>query len=121
MGFSIYLMGKEKPVQVPRHNEGSIMQCDPVGLQGTTAAEILFTTNYNLEAYHQMIGKILKYILDGQHAKDTIPILTKVVNRCGTITHKDYWGGTAGNEGAITALMLAWAKLHPDAIWKVSA
>ena len=120
MGFSICLMGKDKTVLVPRHNEGANRQCRTDGSDGTTAAEILFATNYDLEAYHQMIGKILKFILDGHHAKDTIPLLTKAVNKCGTINYNDYFGGPK-YDGRIVALMLAWAKLHPDAVWKVFA
>ena len=120
MGYDVCLVNKDGPVLVPRHNEGSYRQCGKNGSEGTTAAEISVTGNYDM-VYHQVTDKSLGDMLDGRIAKDTLPDLAAVVKACGTITHKDYWKPTPGNAGAIAAMLLDWASLHPYAIWEVNA
>ena len=121
MGYDIRLLDKDKCLaQVPRHNEGSVQQYGRDGSVGTVAADISVTFNYN-KIYHMVLGKSLGKILAGKHAEDAIPDLTKVVEVCGTNTYKDYWAETPGNAGAIAALLLDWARLHPEGTWEIWA
>ena len=121
MGYDICLWDTGKYLaKVPRHNEGSVQQYSADGGGGTVSAEISVTFNYN-SIYHLVLGKGLGEILTGKYAKDTIPALTKVVEKCGTNTYKDYWAATPGNAGSIAALLLDWAKLYPDGVWEVIA
>ena len=120
MGYDVCLVNKEGPVLVPRHNEGSYRQCGKNGSEGTMAAEISVTGNYD-PIYQQVTGKSLRKMLDGLLAWVTVHSLTKAVTACGTLKDDDYWKATPGNAGAIAALLLDWARLHPNAIWEVSA
>ena len=119
MGYDIYLNDKNGCVQVPRHNEGSIQQYGP-NSAGTVDADISITFNYN-DIYHKVVGKTLRQILDAPQARDTIQTLQTVVELCGTKTSDNYWDATPGNAGAIAALLLSWARLHPTATWEVHA
>ena len=120
MGYDICLANETGVVQVPRHNEGSYRRCKTDGSEGTTAAEISVTGNYD-PIYQQVTGKNLRKMLDGLLAWVTVHVLTKVVTACGTLKDDDYWKATPGNAGAIAVLLLDWARLHPNAIWEVSA
>ena len=121
MGYDICLWDKNKYLaQVPRHNEGSILQFDTRGKAGTTTAEISVTINYN-DIYHRAVGKTLRQILDTPQAEDTIQTLRTVVELCGTMKSDNYWDATPGNAGAVAALLLSWATLYPDGIWEIHA
>lgn len=121
MGYRIYLFDSEgNCVQVPRHNEGTIQQFSADGLAGTTNAEIEITYNYNT-IYTIITGKSLRKLLNGKKARFTIPDLSRVVAVTGTKQYeKDYWADTPGNAGAVIAVLLDWARLHPDAVWEVN-
>ena len=53
-------------------------------------------------------------------AADAIPLLENAVARLGTLRDEDYWQPTDGNAGAALAVLLGWARLHPDAVFHVS-
>ena len=117
MSYYIYLVNESrKCVQVPPHKEGPIRMFGPV----STMADVLIPANYN-KVYHEVTGHSAREMLDGRQGRVTIPILKKVVEVCGTVRHRNYWKPTHGNAGAAAALMLAWALLHPEAMWKVSS
>ena len=116
MGYDIYLTHADgQPVSVERHREGTILELTRSGL---VPAEISVTYNYN-DIYELVTGKTLKQILQGSTGKQTIPILSDLVDRCGTRKHKDHWAPTPGNAGSIAALLLHWATLNKEAIWNV--
>jgi hypothetical protein len=94
-------------VGVPRFTDGGTF---PLG--GSEVAELNVTYNY---------GKLFSFgDLHGCIAKDTIPVLEGVVERCGATPSSDYWECTKGNVGRAALRLLTWAKLHPLATWEVS-
>lgn len=116
MGYDVSLRNIEdenEVFEVEPHREGSL-----VTLGGSTTAEMTVTYNY-LEVTH-LVGFHFRDDLDGKVAKDTIPILEKVVEKLGTHRYKDYWAPTPGNTGAIANTLLSWAKQHPHGVWEVS-
>ena len=119
MGYHISLNHDVGIEQVPRHNDGSMRQYGWNDREGTMPAEISVTGNYD-PIYQQVTGKSLKEILGAKPAWVTVPVLNKVVTACGTLKDDDYLKATPGNAGAIAALLLDWARLHPEAMWKVS-
>jgi hypothetical protein len=88
-------------------------------LGGTNRAELNVTYNYS-PFYHEYLDKKegLEF-LDGKKAEECIPRLEKAVSILGVETDTDdYWKATKGN--AALAILLSWAKQHPNAIFKVS-
>lgn len=145
MGWDCTLEYLDKVAQVPRHSEGSIISITVDGLEGTQDADISITYNYS-ELYHLVIGKSLGEYINGKKAKETIPTLKLLVEKLGTKQYtknrdscpkcsysvnvntmfqdesrvQDYWCPTMGNAGHICAILLDWANLHPEAVWRCS-
>lgn len=143
MGWDCSLEYPDQIAQVPRHSEGSIISIQTNGLQGTQDADISITYNYS-ELYHLVINQSLPDYLNGKKAKETIETLKTLVEKLGTKqyrrprddasplrTHEDfkkmfdgyivdYWAPTMGNAGHMAAVLLDWANLHPEAVWRVS-
>lgn len=94
-------------VQVANHSEGGTY-----AIGGTTDAELNVTYNY---APHFGFRS-----LDGRTGEETIPELEVAVQKLGTERSGDYWESTAGNTGHAIAILLAWAKEHPQAKWRVN-
>jgi hypothetical protein len=101
-----------------RNTDGETVEVEPFedggtyAIGGTTQAEINVTYNYARHFDYRA--------LHNHKAADTILALESIVKRLGTERDCDYWAPTPGNAGAACARLLAWAKQHPDAIWKVS-
>lgn len=109
MSYWVYLENKESAsVQVPMHTEGGVMI-----LGGTELAEMNVTYNYSVHFS-------VKNELHGKTAEETIPILEGAVEHFGTERTMNYWDASEGNVGYMCSILLSWAKLHPDAIWRVS-
>lgn len=112
-------------VLVDQHSEGGTQV-----LGGTRIAELNVTYNYSrlfmLAWPHREDFDVdpkastLAAMLDGKLAKDTIVSLESAVGRLGTRQHADYWADTTGNAGHALRILLKWAKLHPEAEWRVS-
>lgn len=145
MGWDCILEYPDKIAQVPRHCEGSIITVQTNGLQGTQDADISITYNYS-ELYYLVLDQSLRDYLNAKKAKETIQTLKLLVNKLGTKQYKrnrdscprcnfsvnvktmfdeesrvqDYWCPTMGNAGHIAAILLDWATLHPEAVWRVS-
>lgn len=100
------------PVTVPRHAEGGTYVVD-----GTDRAALNVTYNYS--------GHIAKALgfhftrLSGMKAADALPILEWAVATLGTVRDGDYWEATPGNVGFALNILLGWARLHPDATFRV--
>jgi len=113
MSYWVYLEDEnEKPVSVVRHMEGGTLM-----MGGNTKAELNVTYNYSV--CYRLADFHLKDLI-GKKATDTIEVLEAVVEKLGTHTYKDYWAPTPGNAGHAASILLAWAKQHPDAVWRVS-
>lgn len=123
MSYWVNLIKNGEYMQVPPFNEGGIRVME-LGENGslreanTTEATVNVTWNYN-HVYHEFLGDSLRGLLEGKRAGTTIEILTKGVQLLGTEQDPDYWKATKGNAGHILALLLSWAKIHPEAIWVV--
>jgi hypothetical protein len=111
---------------------------------GSTRAELNVTYNYGEVCCCAQVGNLpLHYAIEdealgwqpseddtptwfhfrrlaGLRGRNTIPTLAKFVERCGTQTFSDYWAPTPGNAGAAAAILLEWARQHPEYVWRVS-
>ena len=113
MGYYIQLTDKSgDPVQVTQHKSGSTYLNG-----GTTEAEINITYNY-AKYFKETIDKDngIRWIYN-KTGEMCIPRLHSAVRELGTVTDEDYWSATPGNVGHILSILLAWAKLHPNAIF----
>lgn len=100
-------------VEVARHAEGGTYQ-----LGGTNAAELNVTYNYGRFYYPQLPEGLRT--LHEKRAADCIEMLEERVQALGTNRDGDYWAATPGNAGYALSILLAWAKEHPDAVFRVS-
>lgn len=119
MGWWVNLEKDGYCVRVDKHSEGGTFQ---VG--GTTSARVSVTYNYGqffVDAWDEDLeGSPLPSMLDGREAGETIPLLEKAVGFLGRYPGKSYWAKTPGNAGKALALLLSWAREHPDAVWRVT-
>lgn len=106
------------PLDVPRHTEGGTYV-----MGGSPRACLNVTYNYGAR-YREHLppadSNILVTMLDGKTAAETIPLLERLVAALGTERDRDYWQPTAGNAGYALSILLAWARLYPDAHWDVT-
>ena len=115
MGWDIDLVNEDgKPVEVPSHTVGSNYI-----IGGRVEASMLVTYNYS-DHYRACLDSEKRLMcLHEKKAKDTIKQLEIAIRLLGTNRDKDYWKPTPGNAGYILSVLLGWAKLHPEAVWKV--
>ncbi len=139
MSYSISLANNGVPVEVKSHEEGSTF-----ALGGITTAELDITYNYAWFFYHFLDEKDGIRWLYGKAAKDCINKLEEAVRVLSDNphTHGDesypksdeglakfkgraylrkqggYWCPTPGNAGHALAILLEWAKQHPDAVFE---
>jgi hypothetical protein len=99
-------------VAVTSHNNGGTV-C--VG----SSSEAAMSVTYNYADIYALVDFDL-WGFDGMSAKDSIPILDKLVEKFGTKQYKDYWAATPGNAGAALSVMLEWAKKYPEAVWSIT-
>ena len=99
--------------QVPRQSEGGTY-C--VG--GTTDAHLNATYNY-CRLFRLALGDPdgVRWLY-GKSGHNTIARLEKAVDALGTQRDDDYWKPTDGNVGHALSVLLAWARLHPGAVWE---
>jgi hypothetical protein len=115
MSWWVYLEQDGQSVTVPQFQEGGTQ---PVG--GTTIAELNITYNYSPHYYeHLDSGEGLRW-LHGRTGSACIERLRGAVAALGTDCNLDYWEATPGNAGYPLAILLWWAAIHPDAVFKVS-
>lgn len=100
-------------VEVARHEEGGTY-----ALGGISEAEINITYNYSKQ-FREVIDGGLQRIHD-MPARQAVPILEHAVDMLGTVQSPDYWEATPGNAGYALSILLAWARQHPDAVFRVS-
>ena len=113
MSYWVYLQNKHGgTLPVDRHMEGGTFV-----VSGNPMAELNVTYNYS-DVYRLINFSISD--LNGKRAGDYIEILTELVKKFGDKPYDDYWAPTPGNAGHALSILLAWAKQHPDGIFKVS-
>ena len=126
MGWDIYLTNNEESVEVPTQTHiGSLLvfavdENHNEIHRAKMRAHLSITFNYRDE-YARVFGDTSLNWLHGQVAKRTIKRLQKGVKLLGTHRGDNYWKSSPGNAGYWLRVMLHWARLHPDAIWKVYA
>jgi hypothetical protein len=115
MGWSIELVKDGNLVVVPAFLAGSVVTAElkdgelvPVE---TTYADISVTYNYS--------GSFNFWQLANKSGRESLDLLAEAVGRLGVEQSDNYWDDTPGNCGYICNLLLKWAALHPDAVWRV--
>ena len=98
---------------VERHTEGCIYD-----MKGSTEACLSITYNY-AQHFRQVLGDEGIWGLDEMASKDAIPILEAAVGVLGVVQSWDYWAATPGNAGYALAVLLAWARVCPEAVFRV--
>ena len=108
-------MEGDETVVVESHEEGGTFSYG-----GTNEAMLNVTYNYG-RFYRLYLDEEdgLKW-LDGKKASETTERLERALRILGAERDRDYWASTSGNAGFALAILLYWAKLNPDAVWKVS-
>jgi len=74
-------------------------------------AEMNVTSNYAKHFDFRM--------LDGKFGSQTIVQMENAVKDLGTRIHRDYQNPTPGNVGYVVDILLQWAEVHPDGVWRV--
>ena len=88
-------------------------------VRGTTDASLNVTYNYSSNYYKYLdIDMGLRW-LDGKRTSECISRLKVAVDALGIERSDNYWENTSGNAGYALSILLKWAKLHPDAAFKV--
>jgi len=114
MSWWVSLQRNEETVEVPEHREGGTYV-----MGGTKEASLNVTYNYG-EHFRETLGGKGLWDLNGVKGRDAVPFLETAVASLGTVRDDDYWASTSGNAGFALAMLLAWARLHPDAVFRVS-
>jgi len=113
MSYWVYLEQDCEPVAVEPFTDGGTY-----AVGGSSDAELNVTYNYG-EVF-SLFGWSLKK-LHQVRAGDTVDALEHLAAKLPNKPYKaDYWAPTPGNAGAVVHRLLAWARQHPDATWRVS-
>jgi len=114
MSYEVILRYGDETAEVPSHSEGGIFVQN-----GTNLACISITYNYSV-FFNEHLGDDGIRGLNGKPARETINKLEKAVSALSSfLPDNNYWKPTAGNAGRALSILLNWAKLHPNAVWKV--
>ena len=107
----------KQPLSVENHSEGGTY-----AVGGTKSADLNITYNYSPHFYAALnIPGELRFdeYLTGKTGAEMMPELEKAVAQLGTKTSGDYWEDAPGNAGHALAILLIWAKQHPEGIFEV--
>ena len=95
-------------------------------LHGSEEATLSITYNYGL-LFSDAMGdatpdepNVLRRLLHGKRAGDTIPMLKRAIALLGRVRADDYWAATGGNAGAALFRLLDWAQEYQEGIWRVN-
>ena len=125
MSYEVVLQDASGAVQVPTHLHVSCgtsldHRLDGEGrlYPGSSKAELSITSNYRFifvglwdeEGIERLYGK---------KAHSTIKGLEEAVALLGTERSGNPWEPTLGNVGHVLSILLEWARMHPDATWKI--
>ena len=115
MSWWVSLVGEDGGVvEVPKHEWGGVYT---VGR--STGGSINITYNYSSH-FRRVLGGEGLWDLDGVTGEDAIPLLQAATVVLGMETDKDHWKPTPGNAGFALLILLAWATLYPEAVFRVS-
>ena len=113
MGYWVSLRDEnDECCLVQKHSEGGTYV-----IGGTDEADMSVTWNY-LGLTYEAMGIEFKSMRNLTGAQ-SIPLLEKGVAALGTERSDDYWAATPGNAGAMLAVLLSWAKQHPNGRWEI--
>lgn len=116
MSYDIYLKDKKTNETVLLDRVHDITG-GTYALGGTNEAWLNIT--YNYAKFFGGLGDKGVRTLYGMTAKDSIPLLKKVINDLGDDVSKDYWEATEGNAKKALEGLLYFAEHAPeDAVWE---
>jgi len=125
MSYEVILQDVSGVVQVPTHLHVSCdtfldHRLDSEGrlYPGSSRAELNITSNYR-PIFVELWGKEGIKRLYGKKAHSTIEGLEEAVALLGTERSDNPWELTRGNVGHVLSILLEWARMHPDATWKI--
>ena len=87
-------------------------------MTGTEWAEMSVTYNYS-EFFRLTLPEGGLRSLGKMKAAESIPLLEGAIMFLGAEQDEDYWKPTQGNAGHALAVMLMWAREHPETVWSV--
>ena len=108
MSWWVYLKEGDECVPVAPHN-GS----------GESTAQLHVTYNYSERFRVAFDGLGFFEALYGKQAKEVIPLLERAVKHMGYDPIGDYRANTRGSAGHALAVLLGWARQHPQAIFTI--
>lgn len=120
MSYWVSLEKDKKIIKVKPFEEGGTYV-----LGGSDEADLNITYNYGWFYWKCLDKKAGLKWLNGKLAKDCIGKLEKTIKELGTNRYKrdneypDYWAPTPGNAGYALNILLKWAKMNPEAKFKV--
>jgi hypothetical protein len=115
MSYNVDLVDEnDKIVEVVPHSEGGVYV-----LGGSLYATLNITYNYS-QFFHDVLDEKegLQW-LNGKLAKDTMIRLEYAIQKLDGNRSDNYWESTSGNAKHALKILLAWAKQHPYATFKV--
>ncbi len=110
MSYDIRLEGN---ITVPAHTEGGTYV-----LGGSGRADLNVTYNYGKFFYDVIDSELGIRWLYGKTGAETSERLADAVAILGTEQDDDYWASTPGNAGHALNVLLEWARLYPEAVWR---
>lgn len=114
MSWSVSLKKGDELMSVSRHSEGGTYV-----MGGSDVAELNVTYNYS-RLFRTAFGGIhFVEVLDGKQAQEVISLLEQAIGHLGDEPDENYWAKTLGNAGHALAVLLGWARQHPQAVFTV--
>lgn len=123
MSYDIELVNENgETVAVPRHEEGGTYAAG-----GIERADLNITYNYaprfheaGITMIHRADGDGDCFVLDGSTGKESLVPLANSIAKLGIERDENYWKSTPGNAGYSLSILLIWAALYQNAMWKVT-
>ena len=115
MSYDIYLMD-------PQINKPCDLGLDFTGhggmyvVGGTSDAWLNVTYNYSSTLYRVIPDGIRS--IYGKTGEQSIQILENAISQLGDETNDNYWEECDGNVKKMLKILLSFAKLRPDGVWK---
>ena len=85
-------------------------------VNGTSELWLNVTYNYS-DIFYKVLGKQGIRTIYGMSGAESIPVLTKAINKLSDEVDPDYWKPTEGNAKKALYGLLSFAQMRPDGVW----